>query len=105
MAIGQMIDLPGLLGQLAGPAWFLSTAPGALPLAAAIENLGGAAELTLLIGPEGGWTAEETAAFEKAGLTGVSLGATILRVETAAVAAGAIIAALVVPMRAARGVA
>ena len=49
-------------------------------------------QLTLLIGPEGGWTDEEVARMRAAGLTGVRLTATILRVETAAVAAAAIVA-------------
>ena len=50
--------------------------------------------LTLLIGPEGGWTEEEMQSFNDAGLTGVSIARTILRVETAAVAA-AIVAGVV----------
>jgi 16S rRNA (uracil1498-N3)-methyltransferase len=49
-------------------------------------------QITLLIGPEGGWTDEETAVMRDRGLTGVKLTATILRVETAAVAAAAIVA-------------
>jgi len=39
------------------------------------------------IGPEGGWTEKELAAFEQAGFVSVSLGARILRSETAAIAA------------------
>ncbi len=49
-------------------------------------------QITLLIGPEGGWTADETALMRDRGLTGVKLTATILRVETAAVSAAAIVA-------------
>ena len=49
-------------------------------------------EVTLLIGPEGGWTADETALMRDRGLTPVKLTATILRVETAAVSAAAIVA-------------
>jgi 16S rRNA (uracil1498-N3)-methyltransferase len=49
-------------------------------------------QVTLLIGPEGGWTDEEVARMRAAGLTGVRLTATILRVETAAIAAAAIAA-------------
>ncbi|HEV8290631.1 MAG TPA: RsmE family RNA methyltransferase, partial [Tepidisphaeraceae bacterium] len=52
---------------------------------------------TLLIGPEGGWTDKEMAMFREAGLTGVRMGGTILRIETAAVAAAAIVAAMVAP--------
>ncbi len=46
--------------------------------------------IALGIGPEGGWTAGELTAFTAAGWTPVSLGNTILRAETAAVAALAI---------------
>ena len=48
-------------------------------------------ELVLAIGPEGGWTEEELAAFHRAGWTSASLGGTILRAETAAIAAVAVV--------------
>jgi 16S rRNA (uracil1498-N3)-methyltransferase len=44
-------------------------------------------ELTLAIGPEGGWTTAEGQLFAGAGWQVASLGATILRAETAAIAA------------------
>ena len=43
--------------------------------------------LALAIGPEGGWTADEFELFEQARWTSASLGTTILRTETAAIAA------------------
>jgi 16S rRNA (uracil1498-N3)-methyltransferase len=46
--------------------------------------------LALAIGPEGGWTEEELRAFEEARWMAASLGETILRAETAAMAAMAI---------------
>jgi 16S rRNA (uracil1498-N3)-methyltransferase len=50
-------------------------------------------EVGLAIGPEGGWTGEELEMFEKQGWLAASLGPTILRAETAAMAATAIIMA------------
>lgn len=49
-----------------------------------------AAEILLAIGPEGGWTEDELQLFQKAGWISASLGPTILRAETAAIAATAI---------------
>jgi 16S rRNA (uracil1498-N3)-methyltransferase len=43
--------------------------------------------VTLAIGPEGGWTAEEVAQLTAGGFQPVSLGARILRSETAALTA------------------
>jgi 16S rRNA (uracil1498-N3)-methyltransferase len=50
--------------------------------------------LSLAIGPEGGWAEEELALFKTAGWQRGSLGATILRAETAAISAVAIASAL-----------
>jgi 16S rRNA (uracil1498-N3)-methyltransferase len=47
--------------------------------------------IAILTGPEGGWTAEERGEFVAAGWTRASLGPLILRAETAAIAALAII--------------
>ncbi len=51
----------------------------------------GAAEITLLIGPEGGWSPEELAKARSAGATIAGFGPHIMRIETAAVAAAAVV--------------
>lgn len=52
------------------------------------------ADTTLAIGPEGGWTTEEFQLFHDSGWESASLGRTILRAETAAIVALAILHAL-----------
>ncbi len=51
----------------------------------------GGAEIILAIGPEGGWTEDELHLFEQSRWIPASLGSTILRAETAAIAATAIV--------------
>jgi len=50
----------------------------------------GQGDVILAVGPEGGWTEDELTLFQQAGWVSASLGATILRAETAAIAATAI---------------
>lgn len=73
----------------------LSTANDSRPILDVVQSsiLHRPFSLTLLIGPEGGWTDEELSSCASGGLTGARLTATILRVETAAVAAAAVAAA------------
>jgi len=52
--------------------------------------VGDHAELSLAIGPEGGWSEAELGNFRQRGWCSASLGKTILRAETAAIAAVAI---------------
>jgi 16S rRNA (uracil1498-N3)-methyltransferase len=49
------------------------------------------AEIVVVVGPEGGITADELATFEAAGGTAVRLGPTVLRTSTAGVAASAVL--------------
>ena len=99
MGIGELVELKAFLAQMSGAGWYLSTGARGVSVEEAAGRLGGMAteQLNLLIGPEGGWTEQEERELSEAGLTGVSLGRTILRVETAAVAAAAVVAAVVVP--------
>jgi 16S rRNA (uracil1498-N3)-methyltransferase len=76
--------------------WHLSLAGDAMGIAEAIRQLdeGPARPLHLFVGPEGGWNDGEIAAFTDAGMLGVRLTATVLRVETAALAAAAVVSSL-----------
>jgi 16S rRNA (uracil1498-N3)-methyltransferase len=49
-------------------------------------------DIIFAVGPEGGWTENELQLFQQAGWISASLGPTILRAETAAIAATAIVA-------------
>jgi 16S rRNA (uracil1498-N3)-methyltransferase len=49
------------------------------------------ADVVLAFGPEGGWTNDELKLFQEAGWSSASLGSSILRAETAAIAAMAIV--------------
>ena len=69
----------------------LSTAPGATPILDALREQQPNRELILFIGPEGGWTDAELVELDRAGAVSVRLTSTVLRIETAAVAASAVI--------------
>ncbi|MFJ5923733.1 16S rRNA (uracil(1498)-N(3))-methyltransferase [Kitasatospora sp. NPDC092948] len=62
---------------------------GSLPLATA--ELPAAGEIVLIVGPEGGVSPEELAAFAEAGAKPYRLGPSVLRTSTAGVAAGALL--------------
>lgn len=60
-----------------------SLAPSARPFREVLEEHPAAEEITLLVGPEGDFTAEETGNAVAAGYQPVTLGGIVLRVETA----------------------
>jgi len=96
MHIESPVQLPKLLGQPTADAaeqtWYLCP-DGSHTVVQRAASLPRA--LTLLIGPEGGWTGQEVLAFEAAGAIGMRLTQTVLRVETAAIlAAGIVLSAL-----------
>ena len=66
---------------------FLDEERTGAPLLSAVKQN----DAALLVGPEGGWTPDERSAAAAAGWTSVSLGPQILRAETAAIAAIAVI--------------
>jgi 16S rRNA (uracil1498-N3)-methyltransferase len=53
--------------------------------------------VVMAVGPEGGWTENELQSFQKSGWISASLGNTILRAETAAIAATALVASALYP--------
>lgn len=69
--------------------WCLSTEGDAMPAIAA--GRGAAGDVLAVIGPEGGWSAEELAIFADSRFHRVSLTQTILRIETAALAIASIV--------------
>ncbi len=62
-----------------------SLAPGARPLRAVLHDHPGTISATLLIGPEGDFSPQETALALTAGFLPISLGSIVLRVETATI--------------------
>jgi 16S rRNA (uracil1498-N3)-methyltransferase len=93
MQIDELTQLEVLLtprrGEGAGGV-FLSTEPDAPPIASCSSFLVHPSAF-LFIGPEGGWSPDEIARMKSANLTATKLTGTILRVETAAVVAAAIV--------------
>jgi len=64
--------------------------PTVVPILDVLEHIRAAEAVRAFIGPEGGWTDDEVAALTTAGAKCVSLGPHVLRIETAAIAVGAI---------------
>jgi len=89
--VEEEVPLADLLGRPAGPAEvrLLPTTFGdPPPLARVLASAAASpAVVLLLVGPEGGLTGDEERAAREAGFLPCSLGPTVLRVETAAVAA------------------
>ena len=86
---GTNRSAPPRPGQSQPVGWFCSTSPAARAIRDLLSGplLG---ELILCVGPEGGWTTQEEAAFEVAGFVAVALTDTVLRIETATLAAAAL---------------
>jgi 16S rRNA (uracil1498-N3)-methyltransferase len=95
MRIGELTALDAMLQQFKQPdaaaGWYFSTADDARPLASLLAELEPGRRVIAFIGPEGGWTPDELARFAAGGLTPARLTPTVLRIETAAVAAAAVI--------------
>jgi 16S rRNA (uracil1498-N3)-methyltransferase len=88
--IAAPVELPGALGLPGDVRIVLAESEAKAVLRDVLEFLPQEAEIVLAVGPEGGWTIEELQSFQQAGWTSASLGRTVLRAETAAIAATAI---------------
>ncbi|HKW17528.1 MAG TPA: RsmE family RNA methyltransferase [Terriglobales bacterium] len=88
--VGDPIKLKDLLAVSSGAKIVLSEVEDRLGLRDAIAPE--MRSVTLAFGPEGGWKEQELTAFRNAGWVSASLGPTILRAETAVIAAVAIAA-------------
>jgi 16S rRNA (uracil1498-N3)-methyltransferase len=94
MSIAPVTLLKDLV-KTADIGWYLSTTANAMPVG---EAVGKATDFpTLLIGPEGGWCDLEMQQMDDARFQAVRLTPTILRVETAAVTAAALVLCMVMP--------
>jgi len=82
------LPLSSALGQLAGSRLLLLDPTARISLAQAAD---GSPRYTIAVGPEGGWTEAELAAFRDQGATAVSLPPPILRARLAPVVAAAIL--------------
>ncbi len=83
-----------LAGGLTGTGIIAHGGPPEPPAVAEIVGQGIREPISVLIGPEGGWTTAELASATAAGYRPARLGHTVLRIETAAVAVCAAVVAL-----------
>jgi 16S rRNA (uracil1498-N3)-methyltransferase len=88
--IAAPVKLPEALGLPGDVRIVLAESEEKAVLRDVLESLPQEGEVVLAVGPEGGWTIDELQSFQQAGWTSASLGRTVLRAETAAIAATAI---------------
>jgi 16S rRNA (uracil1498-N3)-methyltransferase len=89
--IADPATLKRIAAAVQGSRIVLSETEGSVSLKSVLAAC--SAPLALAFGPEGGWTPEEIQSFQQSGWRSASLGSTILRAETAAIAAVAVIMA------------
>jgi 16S rRNA (uracil1498-N3)-methyltransferase len=90
-AVHDVVALEAALGMAGGTRLLLWEEERATSLGARLAAK--PKEVALLVGPEGGWAAEEVEAARRAGFVPVGLGPRVLRVETAAIVAVALVQA------------
>jgi 16S rRNA (uracil1498-N3)-methyltransferase len=88
--IAAPAKLADALAIPAGLRIVLAETEGEVQLSDLLRERAGVQSLMLATGPEGGWAPDELQLFDRMGWIGASLGNTILRAETAAIAAMAI---------------
>jgi 16S rRNA (uracil1498-N3)-methyltransferase len=88
--IGEAMKVKDAVREAATTRILLSEAEQEVKLREALQSHPVGESVLLAIGPEGGWTEEELTFFGQHGWISASLGDTILRAETAAIAATAI---------------
>jgi 16S rRNA (uracil1498-N3)-methyltransferase len=91
--IADPVNLERAIEATQGRRIVLAENEGQVELLEALRGHDETSTLSLAVGPEGGWTEGELELFSSAGWVSASLGSTILRAETAAIAALAIAAA------------
>jgi len=90
--IAEPVPLAQALARAGTQRYVLDENPGGVALLEALPaNRTAQDTVSILTGPEGGWTEEEHASFAAAGWTPVSMGPLILRAETAVIAAIALV--------------
>jgi 16S rRNA (uracil1498-N3)-methyltransferase len=87
MKLKDAMALPGSLRIV------LSESETSVMLKEVLQSHPDRSDVTLALGPEGGWADDELELFQKAGWISASLGDTILRAETAAIASLAVVLA------------
>jgi len=84
VSITAPVPFPALCRELSGRPALIFSEQGGQTFPSIIGNSSG---LTLVVGPEGGWSGEEITLATSSGLIPIHLGPRILRTETAAIAA------------------
>jgi 16S rRNA (uracil1498-N3)-methyltransferase len=85
--ISALMKLESAIAISANTRIVLDESEHGMLLKEAFQHAASSAEFLLAFGPEGGWTSEESQQFRQTGWSAASLGSTILRTETAVVAA------------------
>jgi 16S rRNA (uracil1498-N3)-methyltransferase len=88
--ISQPVALQTAVTMAEGTRIVLAESEKQMMLKDALPANPAAGQVTMAFGPEGGWTESELKLFDEAGWIAASLGSTILRAETAVIAATAI---------------